>query len=504
MSPPNHAPRIDTFFPPVSTVVKEDTTLDLGINATDIYGNPMSYSWSFDGVVVDGAVTNRLSHYFDFDSSGTHVVTATVSNPISAKSFTTMAWNIIVLNVNREPIITASTPPANPSIRENETQLFTVTASDPDKEDTVLSYIWFLDGKVVQGATGANYTYVSDFKSGGQHTVKAVVSDPSNATVSNSWIVTVVDVDVGPMITDFSPRTDPIITETESWTFSITAYDPDENQTLIVNWYADDLPVFVGNPYTFTTDYKSAGTHNIKATASDGQLSASRSWVVTVRNLNRLPEAVIDSPSDMSETMQGDAIHFSAKSSSDPDGEPLAFSWKEGGVNVSDQMEFDRAFSPGIHTIVLEVRDTSGGMNSTAVRFRVRYIEISTVIGLDRFEVQAGSKVSVIVTMSNIGDANASDLPLTVTVDGTSIGISTITAIRAGGAEKQIFDWKATKGTHTIAAKIGDQTWTKQVTVEAAPPPPPAAGIGDYVWPIVIVVIVIGLVGFGAMALRKK
>ena len=505
MTPPNHAPRIDSFFPPVNTVVMEDTSLDFGANATDIYGNPVSYAWSVDGVPVDGAVTNRLTHYFDFDSSGAHLITATVSNPISAKTFTTVNWNIVVLNVNRPPAITDFTPVSNPSINENTTQEFTVTASDPDKEDANgLTYTWFLEGKVVKGVAGNNYTYVTDFKSNGNHTVKVIVSDLSNATDSKSWTVTVIDVDVAPTITDFSPSEDPTITETDSWTFSVTPFDPDANQALLVNWYVDDLAIFIGNPYTFTTDYKSAGVHKIKATVSDGQLSLSKIWTVTVLNLNRAPQAVIDSPADQSENMQGDAIHFSAKSSTDPDNDPLSFSWKEGGANVSDQMEFDRAFSPGIHTLVLEVRDGQGGLNSTSVRFRVRYIEIATEIGLDRLEVQAGNKVDVILTMTNIGDADAGNMTLTVSVDGTSIGSAPLTAIKAGGAEKQIFNWKATKGDHTITAKIGDQTWTKQVTVGAAPAPAVAAGIGDYIWPIVLVVLVVGMLGFGAAVLRKK
>jgi len=436
MHPPNHTPRIDSFFPATSTVINEDTTLDLGVNASDIYGNPISYQWSFDGAPVAGGVTNRLSHYFDFVSSGTHNVTVNVSNPISERTFKQMSWTITVLNVNRPPEITDFTPMTDPTISENTSQTFTVTATDPDQGDP-LSYVWFLDGKVVAAATSNNFTYAADFFSTGQHAVKCIVSDSYNSTVTQSWLVNVLFVDVAPVIADFSPKTDPTITETNSWTFSVTPTDLNKNQTLTVSWFADDKAVFTGNPYTFTTDYNSAGTHKVKAIVSDGQLTASQAWTVTVLNLNRAPTAVLDSPADMSEYMQGDVIHFSAKSSTDADNDTLSFTWKEGGVNVSDQMEFDRAFSPGIHTLTVEVRDPSGGRSTASVTFRVRYVEISVVVGLDRLDVVAGNKIDVIVTMSNIGDANSTNLPLTMTVDGANIGSATIGNVTAGGAQKQ-------------------------------------------------------------------
>jgi hypothetical protein len=413
-------------------------------------------------------------------------------------------WNIVVLNVNRPPGIDGYLPLSDPTIKENETQEFSVTASDPDREDTGLSYAWFLDGKIVPDAAGNNFTYVTDFLSTGDHRVKVVVSDRSNATDSKSWKVTVDFVNRPPVLIGWSPNADLTITETASAEFSVAPADPDKNQTLTVRWYLDDVPVLFGNSFVYATDYNSSGVHFIRATVSDGDLTVSHQFTVTVLNLNRIPVASIDSPADRSEYMNGDIVHFSGKSSYDPDGSPLTYSWKEGGVNVSDQMEFDRAFSPGIHTIVLEVRDGSGGTSSTAVRFRIRYIELSTFVEVDRLDLRSGDRVSVIITTSNTGDAAAANLSLTVTVDGKNIGSSTITGIDAGRAHKETYEWKTTKGVHTITAKIGDQTWSKQVTVEPSPAPPASTGIGDYLWMTVIVVIVIGLVGFGAIALRRK
>jgi hypothetical protein len=503
VTPPQHKPRIDSFYPALETSVPEASTLDFRVNATDIYRNPMTFTWFDDEERLPGTTSARLSIEYGFEDAGMHTVTCRVANGISEKTFIDLVWQVTVTDVNRPPEIHTFSPAGDVTMEENSTQLFSVAASDPDPGE-VLSHSWFLDNKPVAGAEGDNYTYAPGFFDGGLHTIKAVVSDGGGATDFKVWQATVTDINMVPSIQAWSPKQDPRIAETEAVEFSITALDLDKDDRVTITWYIDDAAVFIGNPFNYQSDYKSAGTHVVKAVASDGVGQEAHTWTLTVDNVNRQPFPAIDSPIDQSEYMEGQAIKFSARYTTDPDNETLSFSWKEGGINVSDQMEFERAFPPGLHTLTLEVRDRSGGGASTTVRFRVRFVEISTAIGLDRFEVQAGNRVSIILTMSNIGDANGTDVPVEVSVDGSVIGTTTIKDLRPGGVDKLVYMWKATKGPHTIKAKVGEDTWTKQITVAAAPAPPPSAGIGDYAWTIIIVVIVVALLAFGMMALKKK
>jgi hypothetical protein len=501
MTPPIHAPRVDSFYPAAETTVSEGDSLDLGVNATDIYRNPVTYTWFQDGERLPGTASSRLTVDFGFNDAGTHSVMVKIANSISEKTFTNMSWQITVLNINRAPAIDSYSPLYDVSLSEGGSQTFSVVGYDPDAGD-VLTYSWFMDGNLLPDVTADNFTFAPGYFDSGLHTFKVVVTDGSGATDFKTWQATVMDVNVVPMIQAWTPKEDPRMTETDIVEFSITAYDPDKDDRVTIDWYVDDALVFVGNPYTFISDYKSAGVHAIKATATDGEGLAAHTWNLTVDDLNRPPFPAIFSPLDQSEYMDGQAIKFSAKYTTDPDNETLSFNWKEGGVNVSDQMEFERAFPPGLHTITLEVRDQTGA--SATVRFRVRYIEISTSIGLDKFDVQAGNRVLVILTMSNIGDANATDLPVSVKVDGTSIGATTIKDFSPGGLEKVVFEWKATKGPHTITATVGEKTWTKQITVAAAAAPPASGGIGDYIWTILIVVIAIALIGFGFWVFKRK
>jgi hypothetical protein len=503
MSPPIHKPRIDSFYPPLQSTSTEGDSMMFIVNATDIYKNPMTYTWFYDDERMPGTASTRLNLDFGFEDAGEHTVTVKVANGITDKTYTNLTWTVNVLNFNRPPQVITYSPSSDVTLKEADTQMFSVVAEDPDVGDP-LTYSWLLDGVQVEGAAADNWTYAPGFADSGLHTIKAVVADSSGTTDFHNWQATVTDVNVLPLIQSWSPKQDPRITETETVEFSITAVDPDKDDRVVITWFVDNAQVFVGNPFSYISDYKSAGVHTIKATASDGDGEGSHTWALTVDDLNRPPFASIDSPLDGSEYMDGQVIHFSAKFTTDPDNETLSFTWKEGGVNVSDQTEFDRTFPPGLHTITLEVRDRAGATASAMVRFRVRYVEISTAIGLDRFEVQAGNKVSVILTMSNMGDANATNLAVEVLVDGRSIGTTTVKDLRPGGVEKAVFEWTATKGPHTITAKVGDKTWTKGITVSAAPPPPPSAGIGDYAGTIVIVVIVVALVAFGGMVLRRK
>jgi hypothetical protein len=74
----------------------------------------------------------------------------------------------------------------------------------------------------------------------------------------------------------------------------------------------------------------------------------------------------------------------------------------------------------------------------------------------------------------------------------------------AGGSSKQLFQWKATKGPHTITATIGEMTKNQAITVESAPVAPPTFTAGDILPFILIIIVAVGLIAWGVWALGKK
>ena len=183
-----------------------------------------------------------------------------------------------VLIQNSPPTIDTYEPPETElTIDERESIQFTHTSSDVDND--ALTYSWLLDG-AVQSAE-QNWTYLSNYDSAGTHNVTLVVSE-SSLTASQQWAVTINDVNRPPTIDSYEPQdTAPLINEGESIQFTHASSDPD-NDTLTYSWLLNGTLQSNLQNWTYTTDYDSAGTQNITLTVSDGQLTASQQWTVTV------------------------------------------------------------------------------------------------------------------------------------------------------------------------------------------------------------------------------
>ncbi len=94
-----------------------------------------------------------------------------------------------------------------------------------------------------------------------------------------------------PTIDSFTPENTTLMTnETESIQFTHTSTDPD-NDTLTYTWLLNQTEQSTEQNWTYTTDYNSAGTHNITLAIYDGQQTTVQEWTVTVLNVNRSPEA---------------------------------------------------------------------------------------------------------------------------------------------------------------------------------------------------------------------
>jgi hypothetical protein len=498
MHPPFHRPSITSFFPAAVTVVKEDTVLELGINATDWYGSPLSYKWFYDGKEVAGVTGGRLSVPYGFKDAGSYTAMVEVSN---SNETVQQSWKITVQNVNRAPELTGVSPEGDQAMSEGSSLVFSVIATDPDEDP--IGYMWTVDGVLQGSSTSSSFIYRTDYNSAGDHVVKVAALDPGSLSAVQEWKVHVKNADRPPLMTGWEPKDDPTLIENQQQLFTVSATDED-GQELAVAWSLDDKSVSAGNSYLFKTDYSSAGIQTLKATVTDGEAQASHEWKITVLDLNRPPNAVIGSPRDNTEFMQGTAIHFNASSSSDPDGEKLGYSWKEAGVMVSDQAVFDMAFTHGVHTLVLEVRDHAGAVSQATVHFRVRWVELSLVMGFDQLDASAGDNVMITVTLGNAGDTRAGEETLDILVDGKKIAGEDIPTLAAGGSYKTQFQWKATKGAHTMTAVIGDQSWNEPVSVAGAQQSAAGAAVNDMLWLVLISILAVALAVWGRYALGKR
>jgi hypothetical protein len=125
-------------------------------------------------------------------------------------------------------------------------------------------------------------------------------------------------------------------------------------------------------------------------------------------------------------------------------------------------------------------------------------------MGLDRPDASAGDTVAIIVTLDNAGDIKAGEQTMNLLVDGKKVSGEDIPTLAAGGSYKTQFQWKATKGAHTITAVIGDQSWNEPVSVSVGKPAAAGASPMDFIWLALIAALAVGLAVWGRNTLGKR
>jgi hypothetical protein len=293
--------------------------------------------------------------------------------------------------------------------------------------------------------------------------------------------------------------------------FSIKARTPDGDQ-LTYAWYVDDKPVpkETGTAFKYAADFEDAGVREVKAEVSDGKLSVFHKWSVTVTDVNRPPVAVISSPKDDDEFLTTDNITFSAKGSTDPDKDKLTFEWYEGPMKLGTGETLKVKLPVGHQTVELRVSDGREGLTTTEVQIIVRALRFELTVEPDNTGARAGDSIKLKVHIKSTGDADGTNIPVVVFVDGAVIGNQTIPSIAAGDETDLEFPWTAKEGTHTVKVVMAQDKAEKSISVQPALLPPITPGVKGNNWflPLLLIIIVIAVfltvVGVAAAKRRKR
>ena len=275
VSPINHPPVIDAG--PAgggARTVNEGASLSFSVNVTDADGDPVWLRWTLDGRAVS---ENQSSYLFapDFNMSGAHPVRLLAGD---GNATSELAWNVTVVNVNRAPVITSWSPPADIHLLELGSQLFCASAADEDGD--TLQYRWSVDG--APAGEGTSFSYDTGYFSAGNHTLAFEASDGALAE-EHSWNVRVDNLNRPPRIASFDPPGDAAATEYGTVALTVEGAD-DDGDALSVLWYIDNGTTTAGTGpfFNYTPGYGSVGDRTVTAVVSDGTDSASRSWNVSV------------------------------------------------------------------------------------------------------------------------------------------------------------------------------------------------------------------------------
>ncbi|MGB9959781.1 MAG: DUF2341 domain-containing protein [Candidatus Bathyarchaeales archaeon] len=218
--------------------------------------------------------------------------------------------------------------------------------------------------------SGWSFAYWSDDLSGTQET--AVLVMDGSKTVTAVFIQ-----NQPPIILAYSPEDLAlIISEGETLEFTQTSIDP-EGQPLSYRWLLDGIEQATSQNWIYAPGYDAASIHIVTLVVSDGELSTSIEWQVTVINVNRPPQIEYYSPSDLEiEINEGQSIIFEHVSS-DPDGDMLEYSWLLNGVlaAVSQNWTFITDYnSAGFYNITLTVTD---GELTVKIQWNVNVLNVN-------------------------------------------------------------------------------------------------------------------------------
>jgi len=245
---------------------------------------------------------------------------------------------------------------------EDETVDVTLTATDANNDELTFSLQTNPTNGILLGDV-PNITYRPNPDWHGTDTFTYTAHDGELESEIATVTISVSNADDEIVVTELLPSEfEQTINETETLNFSIIAEDPDGNE-LEYLWKLDDIEVSITNTYGFVTDYESSGVHIITLDVTDNfrRNSLYYEWNVNVVNVDQdiviielLPEET-DLVIDETETVQ-----FSV-SAEDPDGTPILYSWKQNGVEVSNNNSFDFITdyfgenSAGDYTISLDI-----------------------------------------------------------------------------------------------------------------------------------------------------
>ena len=366
---------------PNNMTVNEGATADQSISATDADLNPISFSKvsgpTYATVTTTtpgtGTGTGNIHLAPGFSDSGTASLVVRADDGQGGTNDKTL--QVTVNNVNRAPTLNQ---PNNMTVAEGATADQAITGTDPDGDALTFSKIsgpTYVTITTTNATTG-NVHLAPGFTDAGSATVSASASDGSLSN-GKSFTVTVTNTNRAPTLTQPANMT---VNEGATADQALNGTDPDGDALTFAKVSGPTyLTVTTTNPTTgnahLAPGFTDAGTAAATVSASDGSLSDSKSFSITVNNVDRAP--TLDAVANMTVT-QG-ATADQAITASDPDGDALTFSQVAGPtfmtVTTTNATTGNIHLAPGAAeptgTFAASVRATDGTLNSNVQPFTI-------------------------------------------------------------------------------------------------------------------------------------
>ena len=197
------------------------------------------------------------------------------------------------------------------------------------------------------------------------------------------------------------------LTEGDNYTFTARATDTYPEHALAYSVNSTGNTTLTVNSSTGAIQWLNvtAGNHSFTLSATDGELTISHDFVLSVAKKVEpfLAPSIISVTGPENITVKASSVQTFSVDATSPSGANLTYEWKENGVTLSTERTFSQKFPPGNHTLILLIGD---GRYTTTRTFNFTVAPPPKTISVRPVSVpgfEAGIVAAAVITVVAIG-----------------------------------------------------------------------------------------------------